>query len=79
MENHKIFLQQIPLGAINVTYATVSGILSLKNETYGNPAEPEADFVPVMGFLVLEEGETTAAINVTVLEVNTYVISVISY
>ncbi|KAH0505721.1 G-protein coupled receptor 98 [Microtus ochrogaster] len=56
------------LGAINVTYATVSGILSLKNETYGNPAEPEADFVPVMGFLVLEEGETTAAINVTVLE-----------
>lgn len=78
MENHKIFLQQTPSGAINVTYATVSGILSLKNETYGNPAEPEADFVPVMGFVVLGEGETTAAINITILEVNTYVISVIS-
>lgn len=79
MENHEVFLQQISLGAINVTYATVSGILSLKNEMYGNPAEPEVDFVPVMGFLVLEEGETTAAINVTILEVNMYVISVISY
>ncbi|XP_028615942.1 adhesion G-protein coupled receptor V1 [Grammomys surdaster] len=56
------------LGAINVTYATVPGIVSLKNETEGNPAEPKADFVPVVGFLVLEEGETTAAINITILE-----------
>ncbi|XP_035296369.1 adhesion G-protein coupled receptor V1 isoform X3 [Cricetulus griseus] len=56
------------LGAINVTYATVPGIVSLKNETEGNLAEPEVDFVPVMGFLVLEEGETTAAINITILE-----------
>uniref|UniRef100_A0A096MK89 Adhesion G-protein coupled receptor V1 n=1 Tax=Rattus norvegicus TaxID=10116 RepID=A0A096MK89_RAT len=56
------------LGAINVSYATVPGIASLKNETEGNLAEPEADFIPVVGFLVLEEGETTAAINITVLE-----------
>ncbi|CAH6787485.1 Adgrv1 [Phodopus roborovskii] len=56
------------LGAINVTYATVPGIVSLKNETQGNLAEPEVDFVPVIGFLVLDEGETTAAINITILE-----------
>ncbi|KAL1783722.1 G-protein coupled receptor 98 [Sigmodon hispidus] len=55
-------------GAINVTYATVPGIVNLKNETEGNLAEPGIDFVPVMGFLVLEEGETTAAINITILE-----------
>uniref|UniRef100_A0A2K5BZQ4 Adhesion G-protein coupled receptor V1 n=1 Tax=Aotus nancymaae TaxID=37293 RepID=A0A2K5BZQ4_AOTNA len=56
------------LGAINVTYATVPGMLSLKNQTVGNLAEPEVDFVPVLGFLILEEGETAAAINITILE-----------
>ncbi|XP_051028356.1 adhesion G-protein coupled receptor V1 [Acomys russatus] len=56
------------LGAINVTYATVPGILSSKNGTEGNLAQPGVDFVPAVGFLVLEEGETTAAINITVLE-----------
>nr|AAL06014.1 MASS1.3 [Mus musculus] len=56
------------LGAINVTYATVPGIVSLKNNTEGNLAEPESDFIPVVGSLVLEEGETTAAISITVLE-----------
>ncbi|KAL2779432.1 adhesion G-protein coupled receptor V1 precursor [Daubentonia madagascariensis] len=56
------------LGAVNVTYTTVPGMLSLKNQTEGNLAEPEVDFVPVIGFLILEEGETAAAINITILE-----------
>nr|XP_031304026.1 adhesion G-protein coupled receptor V1 [Camelus dromedarius] len=56
------------LGAINVTYTTVPGMLSLKNQTEGNLAEPGVDFVPVVGFLILEEGETAAAINITILE-----------
>nr|XP_001918372.2 G-protein coupled receptor 98 [Equus caballus] len=56
------------LGAINVTYTTVPGVLSLKNQTEGNLAEPDVDFVPVVGFLILEEGETAAAINITILE-----------
>ncbi|XP_075398780.1 adhesion G-protein coupled receptor V1 [Tenrec ecaudatus] len=56
------------LGVINVTYTTVPGMLSLKNQTEGNIAEPEVDFVPVVGFLLLEEGETSAAINITILE-----------
>ncbi|XP_045141134.1 adhesion G-protein coupled receptor V1 [Echinops telfairi] len=56
------------LGVINVTYTTVPGMLSLKNQTEGNIAEPDVDFVPVVGFLILEEGETSAAINITILE-----------
>ncbi|XP_058384943.1 adhesion G-protein coupled receptor V1 [Diceros bicornis minor] len=56
------------LGAVNVTYATVPGMLTLKNQTEGNLAEPDVDFVPVVGFLILEEGVTAAAINITILE-----------
>ncbi|XP_037657723.1 adhesion G-protein coupled receptor V1 [Choloepus didactylus] len=56
------------LGIINVTYSTVPGMLTLKNQTEGDLAEPEVDFVPVVGFLILQEGETSAAINVTILE-----------
>nr|XP_021553254.1 G-protein coupled receptor 98 [Neomonachus schauinslandi] len=56
------------LGAINVTYSTVPGMLSLQNQTEGNLAEPGVDFVSVVGFLILEEGETAAAINITILE-----------
>ncbi|XP_074063616.1 adhesion G-protein coupled receptor V1-like isoform X2 [Macrotis lagotis] len=56
------------LGIINVTYATVPGMLSLKNQTDGNLAEPGVDFIPVVGSLILREGETSAAINITILE-----------
>ncbi|KAM8777301.1 adhesion G-protein coupled receptor V1 [Rhynchonycteris naso] len=56
------------LGAINVTYATVPGMLSLKNQTEGHLAEPDVDFVSVVGFLILEEGVTAIAINITILE-----------
>ncbi|XP_066129903.1 adhesion G-protein coupled receptor V1 [Saccopteryx bilineata] len=56
------------LGAINVTYATVPGMLSLKNQTEGHLAEPDVDFVSVVGFLILEEGVTATAINITILE-----------
>ncbi|KAK2491567.1 hypothetical protein MC885_017684, partial [Smutsia gigantea] len=43
-------------------------MLSLKNQMEGNLAEPDADFVSAVGFLILEEGETAAAINITILE-----------
>lgn len=33
-------------------------------------AEPGADYVAVSDSVILEEGETSAAINVTILEVN---------
>lgn len=67
--NYKVLLQLIQSGVINVTYTTVPGMLGLKNQTEGGLAEPDVDFVLPVGFLVLEEGETTAAINITILEV----------
>lgn len=57
-------------GAINVTYATVPGLLTLSNQTEGTLAEPGADYIAVSDSLILEEGETSAAINITILEVN---------
>ncbi|XP_027733793.1 adhesion G-protein coupled receptor V1 isoform X6 [Empidonax traillii] len=56
------------LGAINVTYATVPGLVTLSNQTEGTLAEPGADYVAVSDSLILEEGETSAAISVTILE-----------
>ncbi|NWV48163.1 GPR98 protein, partial [Daphoenositta chrysoptera] len=56
------------LGAINITYATVPGLVSLSNQTEGTLAEPGADYVAVSDSVILEEGETSTAINVTILE-----------
>uniref|UniRef100_K7FWY2 Adhesion G protein-coupled receptor V1 n=1 Tax=Pelodiscus sinensis TaxID=13735 RepID=K7FWY2_PELSI len=56
------------LGVINVTYATVPGLLSLRNQTEGTLAEPGVDYIPVSGWLLLGEGHTSASINVTILE-----------
>uniref|UniRef100_A0A674GVY7 Adhesion G protein-coupled receptor V1 n=1 Tax=Taeniopygia guttata TaxID=59729 RepID=A0A674GVY7_TAEGU len=56
------------LGVINVTYATVPGLVSLSNQTEGTLAEPGADYVAVSDSVILKEGETSAAINVTILE-----------
>ncbi|KAJ7406541.1 G-protein coupled receptor 98 isoform X1 [Willisornis vidua] len=56
------------LGAINVTYATVPGLVTLSNQTEGTLAEPGADYIAVSDSLILEEGETSAAISVTILE-----------
>lgn len=57
-------------GAINVTYATVTGLLSVSNQTEPTLAEPGDDYIPASGSLILEEGETSAAINITILEVS---------
>ncbi|OXB72852.1 UNVERIFIED_CONTAM: hypothetical protein H355_000852 [Colinus virginianus] len=56
------------LGTINITYATVTGMLSVSNQTEPTLAEPGDDYIPASGSLILEEGETSAAINITILE-----------
>ncbi|XP_032062639.1 adhesion G-protein coupled receptor V1 [Aythya fuligula] len=56
------------LGTINVTYATATGLLTVSNQTEETVAEPGADYVPASGSLILEEGETSVAINITILE-----------
>uniref|UniRef100_A0A8C3GX81 Adhesion G-protein coupled receptor V1 n=1 Tax=Corvus moneduloides TaxID=1196302 RepID=A0A8C3GX81_CORMO len=50
------------LGAINITYATVQGLVSLSNQTEGTLAEPGADYVAVSDSVILKEGETSARI-----------------
>ncbi|XP_019373727.1 PREDICTED: G-protein coupled receptor 98 [Gavialis gangeticus] len=56
------------LGVINITYTTVPGYLKLRNQTEGILAEPGVDYIPVSGSFLLGEGETSAAINITILE-----------
>ncbi|KAK1176563.1 adhesion G-protein coupled receptor V1-like [Acipenser oxyrinchus oxyrinchus] len=56
------------LGSINISYETVHGSLQTQNQTEGSLAEPGQDFIPAAGFLVLQEGQTSAAINITILE-----------
>ncbi|XP_069483725.1 adhesion G-protein coupled receptor V1 isoform X2 [Ambystoma mexicanum] len=56
------------LGAVNVTYATVSALLPLANQTEGRLAEPGYDFIPASGSLILGEGETSGTISISILE-----------
>lgn len=44
-------------------------MLTVSNQTEETVAEPGADYVPASGSLILEEGETSVAINITILEV----------
>uniref|UniRef100_A0A8C4S4U8 Adhesion G-protein coupled receptor V1 n=1 Tax=Erpetoichthys calabaricus TaxID=27687 RepID=A0A8C4S4U8_ERPCA len=57
------------LGAINITYETVKGSLQPLNMTEVSLAEPGLDFLPVSGFVVLQPGQTSAVITVTILEI----------
>ncbi|XP_078070005.1 adhesion G-protein coupled receptor V1 [Mustelus asterias] len=56
------------LGAINITFETVQGSLLPLNLNEESLAEPGLDFLPVSDFVIMEEGEATTAINVTILE-----------
>ncbi|KAM3940659.1 adhesion G-protein coupled receptor V1 isoform 2-T2 [Leptodactylus fuscus] len=54
------------LGDINVTYTT--SLPHPLNGTGMSPAEPGLDYIGTSGSLIIFHGETTAAINVTILE-----------
>ncbi|XP_040275580.1 adhesion G-protein coupled receptor V1 [Bufo bufo] len=54
------------LGDINVTYTT--SVTHAPNETSMLPAEPGLDYIGTSGSLIILDGQTTAAINVTILE-----------
>nr|XP_014349406.1 PREDICTED: G-protein coupled receptor 98 [Latimeria chalumnae] len=56
------------LRAINITYETVQGSITPLNLTEGSLAEPGLDYIPVYGSVLLQEGETSLAINITILE-----------
>ncbi|XP_078413685.1 adhesion G-protein coupled receptor V1 [Cetorhinus maximus] len=56
------------LGAINITFETVQGSLLPLNLNDESLAEPGLDYLSVSDFVIMEEGEATAAINVTILQ-----------
>ncbi|XP_075693474.1 adhesion G-protein coupled receptor V1 [Rhinoderma darwinii] len=56
------------LGDINITYTTSVTLTPPLNGTSMSTAEPGLDYIATSGSLILLDGETTAAINVTILE-----------
>ncbi|XP_043920117.1 adhesion G-protein coupled receptor V1 [Protopterus annectens] len=56
------------LGAVNLTYETVKGSVRPLNLSDGALAEPGLDFISVSGSLMLQAGQTSAVISVTILE-----------
>ncbi|KAM8960806.1 adhesion G-protein coupled receptor V1 [Pelodytes ibericus] len=57
------------LGDINITYTTTMDLLHIINKTKdGHPAEPGLDYIPTSGSLILQDGDTTAALNVSIMD-----------
>lgn len=58
-------------GAVNISYETVRG--SLQNlsqvEGGGGLAEPGQDFLPASGSVILQDGQTSVAIPIIILDV----------
>ncbi|XP_057687080.1 adhesion G-protein coupled receptor V1 isoform X4 [Corythoichthys intestinalis] len=55
-------------GAVNVTYEVLKGSLEDLTQVEGALADPGQDFLAGTGFVILQEGQTTVAIPVTILE-----------
>lgn len=56
-------------GAVNVSYEVMRGSLQDLSKIEGELAEPGRDFVAGSGSVILQDGQTSAAIPVTILEV----------
>uniref|UniRef100_A0A3Q2DXJ8 Adhesion G-protein coupled receptor V1 n=1 Tax=Cyprinodon variegatus TaxID=28743 RepID=A0A3Q2DXJ8_CYPVA len=55
-------------GTVNITYEVVRGSLQNLSEVDGNLADPGQDFVSGTGFVILQEGQTSVPVPVTILE-----------
>ncbi|XP_061116243.1 adhesion G-protein coupled receptor V1 [Conger conger] len=55
-------------GVVNISYETVRGSLQDLSLLEGALADPGQDFVPVSGFVLMQEGQTSVAISITVLD-----------
>ncbi|XP_035235780.1 adhesion G-protein coupled receptor V1 isoform X2 [Anguilla anguilla] len=55
-------------GVVNISYETVRGSLQDLTLTEGALADPGLDFVPVSGFVLMQDGQTSVAISITVLD-----------
>ncbi|XP_044225055.1 adhesion G-protein coupled receptor V1 isoform X2 [Thunnus albacares] len=55
-------------GAVNITYEVIRGSLQDLSQVEGALADPGQDFVSGTGFVILQDGQTSVAIPVTILE-----------
>jgi len=55
---------------VNITYEVLAGSLRDLSQVEGVLAEAGEDFVPVTGSVVLQPGQTSVAIPVTILDVS---------
>ena len=60
-------------GAVNITYEVIRGSLQDMSQVEGALAEPGKDFVAGVGSVILQDGQTSVAIPVTILEVKTFI------
>lgn len=54
---------------MNITYEVIRGSLQDLSNVEGSLAEPGQDFISVTGSVILQDGQTSVAIPVTILEV----------
>uniref|UniRef100_A0A3B4AIJ3 Adhesion G protein-coupled receptor V1 n=1 Tax=Periophthalmus magnuspinnatus TaxID=409849 RepID=A0A3B4AIJ3_9GOBI len=57
-------------GAVNISYEVIRGSLQNLSQVEGNLADPGEDFIAESGFVILQDGETSVAIPVTILDVS---------
>lgn len=56
---------------VNITYEVIRGSLQNLSDVEGALADPGQDFVSGSGSVILQEGQTSVGIPVTILEVMT--------
>lgn len=56
---------------MNITYEVIRGSLQDLSQVEGALADPGQDFISGTGSVILQDGQTSVAIPVTILEVNT--------
>lgn len=56
-------------GAVNISYEVTAGALRDLSPIEGALADPDLDFVSGTGSVVLQDGQTSVAIPVTIMEV----------
>ena len=56
---------------MNISYEVIRGSLQDLSQLEGTLADPEQDFISGSGSVILQDGQTSVAIPVTILEVKT--------
>lgn len=56
-------------GAVNISFETVRGSLQDLRQTGGALAEPGQDFKHVSSFVIMQDGQTSVSIPITILDV----------